>query len=69
MIKKFTLAILIIFISISSVFSQVPHKISYTGVLTDIDGVALNGNFNIQFSLWNEETAGTALWLETQYVS
>ncbi|HPO64083.1 MAG TPA: hypothetical protein PK762_13475, partial [Candidatus Kapabacteria bacterium] len=67
--KIITLAILIIFISISSVFSQVPQKISYQGVLTDIDGNALNGNYNIQFSLWNDETAGFSLWQEVQQVS
>nr|HPO64215.1 hypothetical protein [Candidatus Kapabacteria bacterium] len=69
MIKQITLAILIIFISISSAFSQVPHKISYQGILTDIDGIALNGNYSIQFSLWDEETAGNLLWLEVQQVT
>ncbi len=66
--KYFSIAIVIIFIGISSVFSQVPQKISYQGVLTDIDGVALNGNYNIQFSLYNTESGGTPIWQEIQDV-
>ena len=67
--KNFTLSLLIIFIGISSIFAQVPQKISYQGVLTDIDGNALNGDYSIQFSLWNQETAGNMLWVEEQQVT
>jgi hypothetical protein len=44
---------------------SIPHLISYQGVLTNTAGVPLNGIQNVTFSLYSQETGGTALWSET----
>ena len=40
--------------------------INYQGKLTDIEGQPLDGTVSIQFSIYSQETGGTALWAETQ---
>lgn len=58
--------ILFLFLSSVSSFSQVPGTISYQGVLTDNSGSPLNGQYTMQFELYNSPTGGSALWTETQ---
>lgn len=43
----------------------VPPTMNYQGKITDPDGVALNGDYDIQFSLYADSIGGTALWTET----
>jgi hypothetical protein len=58
--------LVVLLISVS-VFSQVPQKISYQGILTDAGGALVpNGNYNILFNIYNTSSGGTALWTETQ---
>ena len=46
----------------------VPSLIDYQGKLTNISGCVLNGEYQIKFLLYYEETGGTALWNEQQTV-
>ena len=46
--------------------AEVPKLINYQGHLTDTGGNPLTGTFSITFSIYDVETGGTALWIETQ---
>jgi hypothetical protein len=50
----------------SEVYAAVPHLISYQGKLTNPDGVALEGAYDLTFRIYDAETAGNLLWQETQ---
>lgn len=48
-------------------FAQIPNKISYQGVLTDSDGLAVaDGNKIMTFRIYDVAEGGQALWEETQ---
>lgn len=47
----------------------IPSTISYQGVLTDTDGVALSGDYEMIFSLFDVETFGKPVWQEIQTVT
>ena len=50
--------------------AEVPHLLSYQGVLTDGAGVAVpDGPYNVTFRLYDSESGGTLLWSETVAVS
>jgi len=49
-----------------STFATVPHLINYQGMLTDNSGNPLNGSYNIIFKIYNDPSAGTKKWEETQ---
>ncbi|MDH7482355.1 MAG: hypothetical protein QHH26_10340 [Armatimonadota bacterium] len=46
--------------------ASVPTMISYQGKLTDAAGNPLNGTYNLSFAIYNDATAGSLLWTETQ---
>ncbi len=46
----------------------VPQLVNYSGVLSDVNGKPLSGVVGVTFSLYQEETGGTALWSEIQNV-
>ncbi|MBI4548005.1 MAG: hypothetical protein HY707_08500 [Ignavibacteriae bacterium] len=47
-------------------YSQVPQKISYQGLLTTSSGTPVqNGNYDIQFDLYETSAGGTSEWTET----
>ena len=49
--------------------AQVPQLLNYQGVLIDPDsGERLSGTYAMTFSIYAEETGGTALWTEMQNV-
>ena len=48
-----------------SVFAAVPRIIDYQGYLSASDGTPVDGSRQIVFSLYDQETDGTALWTET----
>jgi hypothetical protein len=50
----------------SSVITSIPHLINYQGMLTDNSGNPLTGNFDIIFKIYNDASAGTMRWQETQ---
>lgn len=49
--------------------AQVPEEINFQGYLTDSGGNPLNGDYSMQFSLYDVDTGGIALWSETQPVT
>jgi hypothetical protein len=49
-----------------SVFAQVPHLVNYQGVLTDDQGIPLEGQHTLTFAIYPSSAPGaTALWTET----
>jgi hypothetical protein len=48
----------------SIVCSEIPHVINYQGRLTNDDGVPLNGEYNMQFTIYNQCPDGDVLWQE-----
>jgi hypothetical protein len=66
--KRTILIGLIITFSMIVVFSQdMPQRISYQGVLKDAAGVIVpNGEYILTFKLYNVETGGPEIWVETK---
>jgi|GEM_PF-7027146 len=52
--------------AVSFAFAVVPRYISYQGKLTNSSGTALDGTYSFTFKLYNDPTAGTLKWSETQ---
>ena len=48
--------------------ASVPRLISYSGIAKDADGRALTGLLGVTFALYEDETGGAPVWLETQNV-
>jgi hypothetical protein len=47
--------------------AQIPQKISYQGLLTTSSGIPVtDGNYSIQFELFDSPAGGSVLWSETQ---
>ena len=58
----------LLFVQGNSVLAQ-NRTISYQGVLTDASGALMpDGNYSIEFALYNVPSGGLALWTETQNV-
>jgi len=56
---------LVAIIMIQLIFaSTVPKMLNYQAKLTDTDGVALEGNYDITFRIYDVESGGTPLWAE-----
>ena len=47
----------------------VPNLVKFSGTAKSVSGKPLGGVVGITFALYQEETGGTALWMETQNVS
>ncbi len=54
--------------SLTLSLAAVPQQITYQGKLTDTWGVGLNGNYELEFEIFNTEAGGTELWSETHLV-
>jgi len=52
----------------STADSVVPAVVKFTGTLNDADGKPLTGTQGVTFLLYNEQTGGAPLWMETQNV-
>ncbi|MDA3814219.1 MAG: tail fiber domain-containing protein [Candidatus Cloacimonetes bacterium] len=61
--------IILLFTSLCLWAQNVPQTIDYQGRLADSDGNYLNGVITVNFLIFNVETYGTPLWIETQDVS
>ena len=59
-----SLTIVLLLVVAVSAWAQIPKLINYQAKLTDGDGVALNGDYDITFKIYDEETGGTPLWTE-----
>lgn len=49
---------------VTAIYADIPRTINYQGKLTDKQGYALNGEYNVTFKLYDVETGGTPLWTE-----
>jgi hypothetical protein len=66
--KLLALVIIVVFIlAASPCLGDIPHLINYQGMLTDNEGNPLNGDFDLTFRIFDDSTAGTQEWGETQY--
>ncbi|MEO8133995.1 MAG: hypothetical protein ABI831_08470 [Betaproteobacteria bacterium] len=63
------LVLVSMFCSAGTAEAQVPHKISYQGVLTDSGGTPITAPLMIAFRLYSVPFGGAALYTETQSVS
>ncbi len=49
---------------------EIPHTISYQGVLKDAaGGIVSNGEQILMFKFYNSESGGTELWSETKPIN
>ncbi len=63
---KYQWLVVFLLLTSFSVFAQVPRKISYQGVLTNSSGSpAQDGNYTLQFRLYDVSSGGSALYTET----
>ncbi len=53
-------------VMVQAAWAQIPEKVSYQGILTDANGVVVDGTVNLTFKLYEAETEGIAVWTETQ---
>jgi trimeric autotransporter adhesin len=60
----YSFSVIFILISCSIAFSQIPSTISYQGLISDTNGIRLEGNHNILVSLYLYATGGNAIWSE-----
>lgn len=64
-INFISMTALLLIVSFSvAVSAQVPRLINYQGRLTDKDGQALDGSYQLTFKIYDVETAGASLWEE-----
>ena len=63
------LLFVMLFLRVTSALAAVPTTVSYQGYLTDTAGAAVDGNFSIEFSIYNVSAGGVALWNSTKAVS
>ncbi|MBN2089982.1 tail fiber domain-containing protein [candidate division KSB1 bacterium] len=72
MFKKLSILLLwlVLTISISTIWGQIPQTISYQGVLTDVNGKPVtDGIYNMTFKLYLSATGSELLWSEKQTLS
>ena len=50
----------------SGVSAEIPHLIRYQGTAEDSSGVALEGPYDMTFTLYDAQTNGTVVWTEKQ---
>ena len=67
--KRVILIVAIVLTAFSTAFSQIPHKISYQGVITDASGPIADGSHTLTFRIYESATGGTAVYEETQTVT
>ncbi len=69
--KHFTyLFLFFVFALTQFISAQIPHTISYQGVLTDNKGnLVPDGNVSLTFRLYNASEGGDTLWQETRHVA
>ena len=65
-----SLALLVVLAAFAVSVGQVPHTLSYQGVLKNADdAVVPDGDYSLTFRLYDGQTGGTAIWTETQTVA
>ncbi len=67
--KNYSYLLIYLALFISQLFSQVPQKMNYQGVLTDTDGnLVADGVYTMNFRMYTVAEGGKALWIEEQTV-
>ncbi len=64
-----TLGILLTLVFLTGCTGSLGPNMSYQGRLTDESGTPLNGTFAFTFRLYNDDTAGTSIYTETQNIA
>ena len=64
--RSLLLSALFLVLAVQAGWGQIPQTVSYQGVLTDVDGVAVEGTVDLTFRLYDAETGGSPVWSETQ---
>ncbi|MFA6569842.1 MAG: hypothetical protein WCT77_01250 [Bacteroidota bacterium] len=64
-----TLALLMVAIPFSGAVAQVPRLINYQASLMDQVNQPISGNVAMTFAIYDNETGGSPIWVETQDVS
>ena len=65
--KMIRCSVLLLLLTTSSAFAQIPQTISYQGVLTDAQGNAVaDGSYTLTFNLYESATGGNSIWGEIQ---
>jgi hypothetical protein len=60
----------IVVVMMQRVYTQIPHTLSYQGLLTDTDGVVREDDiYSFTFRFYTSESGGTPIWSETQSLS
>ena len=63
---KLITVITVFILSAQLSWSQIPETISYQGILTDGSSIVVpDGSYNLMFVLYDSETNGSAVWMET----
>ena len=60
--------LLSIMLTVSPVAAEAPAFYPVQGILTDADGVAIDGSVSVRFTLYDAPNQGKQLWTETQTV-
>ncbi|HHS50795.1 MAG TPA: hypothetical protein ENN07_06735 [candidate division Zixibacteria bacterium] len=63
--KKTILLALVMMLAVTALMAEIPRKINYQGKLADADGIGIEDDVNMVFSLFAGPTGGTPLWTET----
>ncbi len=64
--KKLSIAFVFLSLFYSAAYAGIPQTINYQGYLTNPDGEPLDGNYSMEFQIYDSETEGTLLWSEEQ---
>jgi len=66
----YLLSFLLLFVLAPLTWGQIPHTLSYQGILTDDSDVPVpDGNYNVTFRLYEVATEGTSIWEEAQLIA
>ncbi len=64
------LVVMLLLVASFNAHAQAPRIVSYQGVLTDNAGLPLaDGDYTLAFKIYDQESGGSPLWLETQNVT
>ena len=62
--RIYRIGIIALFLFVVALTAQVPRLVNYQGKITDDSGVALNGDFDITFKIYDGETSVSPIWTE-----
>ena len=63
--KHYILSTLIIILIVFEMVAAIPKIMTYQGVMTDANGVAIQGQKRVTFRLYDTESEGSPIWMET----